>query len=70
MAKQTKTFRAVRVSAAPGHTILKLTAPWRHDAGTLPAGSEVTPFSAGYDNVLCREYRTVVFRGQRLTGAA
>lgn len=59
MRKTKQTFRYVRVDSLPGETTLKLTAPWRHDRGTLPAGTLVRPFCAGYDSLLDRDYRTV-----------
>jgi hypothetical protein len=64
-----KTFHAVRVSTVPGIELLRLNAPWRHDEGTLPAGTEVRPISVITDRDGNMKRKVSVFRtGKTIVG--
>ena len=75
-----KTFHAVKVDAAPGFDLYRLQRPWAYYAvsrrgkcevvehGTLPAGTEVTPLSAGRDNTMDCDSRLVSVGGASYRG--
>jgi hypothetical protein len=62
------TFHAVKVDAVPGITLMRLTHPWRHHDGTLPAGTVVTPISCGHDRTTGAVTRVVSIGRKIVTG--
>ncbi len=61
------TFHFAVVRTPPGVTLYRLTMPWRHDDGVLPAGAEVQPLRSGYNSVTERHERTVRVVGTNKT---
>ena len=59
----------MRVDVAHGIAVMRLTRSWAHDAGILPAGTEVRPISFGFNNISNREERTLVVLSGPDTGA-